>query len=117
MMTDEYSLQDLLEQFKSLTLSSGSVWIRTWWSWLANWGLVFWDSAFSLLICSWFGQKDGTYRVVYGTELDKITGSVKLSVVGYGRKTQEGDDTLGGRSELLSPKCLPLYLTKVPSLL
>jgi hypothetical protein len=36
--------------------------------------------------------------VVYGTELDKITGSVKLSVVGYGRKTQEGDDTLGGRS-------------------
>ncbi|VVH64982.1 hypothetical protein BSPLISOX_1104, partial [uncultured Gammaproteobacteria bacterium] len=26
-------------------------------------------------------QKDGTYRVVYGTELDKITGSVKLSVV------------------------------------
>jgi hypothetical protein len=21
----------------------------------ANWGLVFWDSAFSLLICSWFG--------------------------------------------------------------
>jgi hypothetical protein len=43
-------------------------------------------------------QKDGTYRVVYGTELDKITGSVKLSVVGYGRKTQEGGDTLGGRS-------------------
>jgi hypothetical protein len=35
-------------------------------------------------------QKDGTYRVVYGTKLDKITGSVKLSVVGYGRKTQEG---------------------------
>jgi hypothetical protein len=34
-------------------------------------------------------QKDGTYRVVYGTDLDKITGSVKLSVVGYGRKTQE----------------------------
>jgi hypothetical protein len=34
-------------------------------------------------------QKDGTYRVVYGTELDKITGKVKLSVVGYGRKTQE----------------------------
>jgi hypothetical protein len=29
-------------------------------------------------------QKDGTYRVVYGTKLDKITGSVKLSVVGYG---------------------------------
>jgi hypothetical protein len=81
---------------------------------LASWGLVFWDSAFSLLICSWFGrsqswsfwsnvkdstlklalkhpaqttivqmQKDGTYRVVYGTELDKITGRVKLSVVGY----------------------------------
>jgi hypothetical protein len=23
----------------SLTLSSGSVWIRTWWSWLASWGL------------------------------------------------------------------------------
>jgi hypothetical protein len=22
---------------------------------LASWGLVFWDSAFSLLICSWFG--------------------------------------------------------------
>ncbi|VVH63126.1 hypothetical protein BSPWISOX_2656, partial [uncultured Gammaproteobacteria bacterium] len=43
-------------------------------------------------------QKDGTYRVVYGTDLDKITGSVKLSVVGYGRKTQEGGDTLGGRS-------------------
>jgi hypothetical protein len=43
-------------------------------------------------------QKDGTYRVVYGTELDKITGSVKLSVVGYGRKTQEWDDTLGGRN-------------------
>jgi hypothetical protein len=34
----------------------------------------------------------------YGTDLDKITGSVKLSVVGYGRKTQEGGDTLGGRS-------------------
>jgi hypothetical protein len=31
-------------------------------------------------------QKDGTYRVVYGTKLDKITGRVKLSVVGYGRK-------------------------------
>jgi hypothetical protein len=30
-------------------------------------------------------QKDGTYRVVYGTDLDKITGRVKLSVVGYGR--------------------------------
>ncbi|VVM27867.1 hypothetical protein BSPWISOXPB_3160 [uncultured Gammaproteobacteria bacterium] len=43
-------------------------------------------------------QKDGTYRVVYGTDLDKITGRVKLSVVGYGRKTQEGGDTLGGRS-------------------
>ncbi|VVM18261.1 hypothetical protein BSPWISOXPB_240 [uncultured Gammaproteobacteria bacterium] len=28
----------------------------------------------------------------------KITGRVKLSVVGYGRKTQEGGDTLGGRS-------------------
>jgi hypothetical protein len=28
--------------------------------------------------------KDGTYRVVYGTELDKITGSVKLSVVVWG---------------------------------
>jgi hypothetical protein len=39
-----------------------------------------------------------TYRVVYGTDLDKITGRVKLSVVGYGRKTQEGGDTLGGRS-------------------
>ncbi|SSC08921.1 hypothetical protein BTURTLESOX_2315 [bacterium endosymbiont of Bathymodiolus sp. 5 South] len=39
----------------SLILSSGSVWIKTWWSWLASWGLVFWDSAFSLLICSWFG--------------------------------------------------------------
>jgi hypothetical protein len=25
-------------------------------------------------------QKDGTYRVVYGTDLDKITGRVKLSV-------------------------------------
>jgi hypothetical protein len=36
--------------------------------------------------------------VVYGTDLDKITGSVKLSVVGYGRKTQEGSDTMGGRS-------------------
>jgi hypothetical protein len=36
--------------------------------------------------------------VVYGTDLDKITGRVKLSVVGYGRKTQEGGDTLGGRS-------------------
>jgi hypothetical protein len=38
-------------------------------------------------------QKDGTYRVVYGTDLDKITGRVKLSVVGYGRKTQEGGDS------------------------
>jgi hypothetical protein len=36
--------------------------------------------------------------VVYGTKLDKITGRVKLSVVGYGRKTQEWDDTLGGRN-------------------
>jgi hypothetical protein len=35
---------------------------------------------------------------VSAPELDKITGSVKLSVVGYGRKTQEGGDTLGGRS-------------------
>jgi hypothetical protein len=43
-------------------------------------------------------QKDGTYRVVYGTDLDKITGSVKLAVVGYGRKTQEGGDTRGGGS-------------------
>jgi hypothetical protein len=43
-------------------------------------------------------QKDGTYRVVYGTDLDKITGRVKLSVVGYGRKTQEGGDTLGGKA-------------------
>jgi hypothetical protein len=33
-------------------------------------------------------DKDGAYRVVYGTELDKITGRVKLSVVGYGRKTE-----------------------------
>jgi hypothetical protein len=69
MMTDEYSLQDLLEQFKgAMEMSStpvseiqiitknNSVWIRTWWSWLASWGLVFWDSAFSLLICSWFGR-------------------------------------------------------------
>jgi hypothetical protein len=39
--------------------------------------------------------------VVYGTKLDKIIGRVKLSVVGYGRKTQEGDDTLGGRSATL----------------
>jgi RTX toxin RtxA len=40
-------------------------------------------------------DKDGAYRVVYGTELDKITGRVKLSVVGYGRKTEQGGDTLG----------------------
>jgi hypothetical protein len=44
--------------------------------------------------------------VVYGTKLDKIIGRVKLSVVGYGRKTQEGDDTLGGRSATeLSAMC------------
>jgi hypothetical protein len=56
-------------------------------------------------------QKDGTYRVVYGTKLDKITGRVKLSVVGYGRKTQEGGDTLlVWYCELLPPKCLPLCL-------
>jgi hypothetical protein len=39
--------------------------------------------------------------VVYGTELDKITGRVKLSVVGYGRKTEQGGDTLGDSRDWL----------------
>jgi hypothetical protein len=67
----------------SLTLSSGSVWIRT---------------------------------VVYGTDLDKITGRVKLSVVGYGRKTQEGGDTLGGRSATELSALLALVLVTPISL-
>ncbi|CAB9543519.1 hypothetical protein BROOK1789C_1001, partial [Bathymodiolus brooksi thiotrophic gill symbiont] len=42
-------------------------------------------------------QKDGTYRVVYGSSLRGITGRVKMVVVGYGR--EEGDtQTLGGRT-------------------
>jgi 23S rRNA pseudoU1915 N3-methylase RlmH len=42
-------------------------------------------------------QKDGTYRVVYGSDLKDVTGSVKMVVVGYGR--EEGDtQTMGGRT-------------------
>jgi hypothetical protein len=42
-------------------------------------------------------QKDGTYRVVYGSDLRDVTGSVKMVVVGYGR--EEGDtQTMGGRT-------------------
>jgi hypothetical protein len=29
-------------------------------------------------------QKDGTHRVVYGTQLKDITGKVKMVAVGYG---------------------------------
>jgi hypothetical protein len=59
-------------------------------------------------------DKDGAYRVVYGTELDKITGKVKLSVVGYGRKTEQGGDTLGGRSALLTPMPLSFCSISAP---
>jgi hypothetical protein len=31
-------------------------------------------------------QKDGTYRVVYGSDLKDVTGRVKMVVVGYGRE-------------------------------
>jgi hypothetical protein len=42
-------------------------------------------------------QKDGTYRVIYGPDLENIIGKVKMVVVGYGR--EEGDtQTLGGRT-------------------
>jgi hypothetical protein len=32
-------------------------------------------------------QKDGTYRVVYGSALKDVTGRVKMVVVGYGRES------------------------------
>jgi hypothetical protein len=55
--------------------------------------------------------------LVYGTKLDKITGRVKLSVVGYGRKTQEWDDTLGGRNATeLSANITKLNHASVPVL-
>jgi hypothetical protein len=31
-------------------------------------------------------DKDGAYRVVYGTQLKNITGKVKMVAVGYGRE-------------------------------
>ncbi|OJA03778.1 C80 family cysteine peptidase, partial [Bathymodiolus thermophilus thioautotrophic gill symbiont] len=43
-------------------------------------------------------QKDGTYKVVYGTKLENITGRVKMVVVGYDRE-ENGVQTLGGRNE------------------
>jgi hypothetical protein len=43
-------------------------------------------------------QKDGTHRVVYGTQLKDITGKVKMVAVGYGREAEDGTQTLGGRS-------------------
>jgi hypothetical protein len=43
-------------------------------------------------------QKDGAYRVVYGTQLKDIIGKVKMVAVGYGREAEDGSQTLGGRS-------------------
>ncbi|OJA03647.1 C80 family cysteine peptidase, partial [Bathymodiolus thermophilus thioautotrophic gill symbiont] len=43
-------------------------------------------------------QKDGTYRIVHGPDLENITGKVKMVVVGYGRE-KNGVQTLGGRNE------------------
>jgi hypothetical protein len=43
-------------------------------------------------------QKDGTHRVVYGTQFKDITGKVKMVAVGYGREAEDGTQTLGGRS-------------------
>jgi hypothetical protein len=43
-------------------------------------------------------DKDGAYRVVYGTQLKDITGKVKMVAVGYGREAEDGTQTLGGRS-------------------
>ncbi|CAB5498533.1 C80 family cysteine peptidase, partial [Bathymodiolus thermophilus thioautotrophic gill symbiont] len=43
-------------------------------------------------------QKDGAYKVVYGTKLENITGRVKMVVVGYDRE-ENGVQTLGGRNE------------------
>jgi hypothetical protein len=34
-------------------------------------------------------QKDGTHRVVYGTQLKDITGKVKMVAVGYGREAED----------------------------
>jgi hypothetical protein len=42
-------------------------------------------------------DKDGAYRVVYGTQLKNITGKVKMVAVGYGREAEDGSQTLGGR--------------------
>jgi hypothetical protein len=36
-------------------------------------------------------QKDGTHRVVYGTQLKDITGKVKMVAVGYGREAEDGE--------------------------
>jgi hypothetical protein len=43
-------------------------------------------------------DKDGAYRVVYGTQLKDIIGKVKMVAVGYGREAEDGSQTLGGRS-------------------
>jgi hypothetical protein len=40
-------------------------------------------------------DKDGAYRVVYGTQLKDITGKVKMVAVGYGREAEDGTQTLG----------------------
>jgi hypothetical protein len=44
----------LISQVTQQSIADIEVWIRTWWSWLANPGLVFCASAVSLSICSWF---------------------------------------------------------------
>jgi hypothetical protein len=35
-------------------------------------------------------DKDGAYRVVYGTQLKDIIGKVKMVAVGYGREAEDG---------------------------
>ncbi|CAB5493969.1 hypothetical protein THERMOS_25, partial [Bathymodiolus thermophilus thioautotrophic gill symbiont] len=42
-------------------------------------------------------QKDGTHQVVYGLDLEDITGKVKMVAVGYGRE-KDGAQTMGGRT-------------------
>ncbi|CAB5494980.1 C80 family cysteine peptidase, partial [Bathymodiolus thermophilus thioautotrophic gill symbiont] len=42
-------------------------------------------------------QKDGTHQVVYGLDLEDITGKVKMVAVGYGRE-KDGTQTMGGRT-------------------
>jgi hypothetical protein len=39
-------------------------------------------------------DKDGAYRVVYGTQLKDIIGKVKMVAVGYGREAEDGSQTL-----------------------